>query len=50
MTDLPKSDRSHDPSLDSAMHDRRYKIFVAVFAAVILAFAAISITVVVITS
>jgi len=50
MHNHPESDRSPDPSLDTAMHDRRYKIFVAVFATVILTFAAISITVVIVTS
>ena len=46
-------DTGGDPSLaddDHAVHDRRYKLFAVGLAVVVLAFAAISITVVVMTS
>lgn len=44
------TDENEDHSDDARAHDRRYKVFAVVFAAVVLAFAAISIAVVVSTS
>jgi hypothetical protein len=41
---------SQPPDEDRAAHDRRYKLFAVGLAVVVLAFAAISITVVVMTS
>jgi len=42
---------NHDPAPDDRRrHDRRYKIFAAVFATIVLAFAALSIAVVVLSS
>ena len=51
MSDVPEADRPTDGRAESAIHiDRRYKIFAAIFAVVVLTFAAISIAVVIVTS
>jgi hypothetical protein len=43
------SDGTRDPAADEQQrHDRRYKVFAVVFAVVVLLFAAVSITVVVV--
>lgn len=50
MSYIPELQQSEGRASDSHVHDRRYRAFVAVFGAVVLLFAAISITVVVLTS
>jgi hypothetical protein len=46
----PPGRDEHDADLSSHAHDRRYTIFAVVFAAAVLIFAAISVSVVVLTS
>ncbi len=46
----PEGQADDSVSLERQRHDRRYKIFAVVFAVVVLLFAALSITVVIISS